>query len=220
MTISVIAGSSQGIGLELVRQLAARGETVVAVCRGEMPEVPGDVRVETGLDFTTEGVMERLAARLTGLEVGLLVVNAGLLVPDTFDTFDVAQLRAQLEINAIAPLLLVRALRPNLKRGSKVALVTSRMGSMADNTSAGYYGYRMSKAALNMAGTCLAVDLKPAGIAVGLLHPGYVRTRMVGWHGEIDVGQAALGIIGHIDRLDLTNTGGFWHASKAMRLPF
>jgi NAD(P)-dependent dehydrogenase (short-subunit alcohol dehydrogenase family) len=115
-------------------------------------------------------------------------------------------------VNALAPLLLARALLPNLTAGSKLALITSRMGSIDDNGSGGYYGYRMSKVALNMAGRSLAVDLKPRGIAVAILHPGMVATRMVGFSG-IPPEQAALGLLERIDALTLERSGSFWHAN-------
>src|SRR6185295_20091155 len=100
-----------------------------------------------------------------------------------------------------------------LAPGSKVALMTSRMGSIADNTSGSMYGYRMSKAALNMAGASLAHDLKPRGIAVVILHPGYVRTEMTGGHGNIDPADAAKQLMTRIDELTPGTSGRFLHAN-------
>jgi len=102
---------------------------------------------------------------------------------------------------------------PLLGSGSKIAIITSRMGSVADNTSGSMYGYRMSKAAVNMAGVSLARDLKGRGIAVALLHPGYVRTDMTGGNGFIDAPEAASGLIARIDELSLETSGGFWHSN-------
>src|SRR5690606_18896752 len=107
----------------------------------------------------------------------------------------------------------------NLHSGSKLACITSRMGSMGDNTSGGYYGYRMSKAALNAACVSLAHDLKPRGIAVIVLHPGYVQTRMVGFSDDIPPDQAAANLVKRIDELTLENTGVFLHANGE-RLPW
>ena len=87
------------------------------------------------------------------------------------------------------------------------------MGSIADNTSGGSYGYRMSKAAVNAAGKSLSLDLQPAGVAVALIHPGYVRTEMTGGNGLIDAPEAAAGIASVIERLSLRNTGQFWHSN-------
>src|SRR5690606_35848838 len=97
----------------------------------------------------------------------------------------------------------------NLGRGSKIALISSRMGSLADNTSGGRYGYRMSKAALNMAGVSLAHDLRAREIAVALLHPGLVGTDMIGGVGDVTPEQAASRLAARIDALDMHNTGTF-----------
>jgi NAD(P)-dependent dehydrogenase (short-subunit alcohol dehydrogenase family) len=115
-------------------------------------------------------------------------------------------------VNALAPLQLVATLRPRLAAGAKIGLVTSRMGSIGDNSSGGYYGYRMSKAALNAAGMSLAHDLRGAGIAVFLLHPGYVRTDMTGGAGERSPDEAAAGLLQRMDALGLAQSGSFWHA--------
>ncbi|QHJ09860.1 C-factor [Paraglaciecola mesophila] len=113
----------------------------------------------------------------------------------------------------MGPLLVTQLLKDQLVAGSKVALITSRMGSMTDNTSGGYYGYRMSKAALNMAGVSLAHDLKPAGIAVGLFHPGYVQTEMVNYGGDVSAQEASARIIQRINQLTLADSGSFYHAN-------
>ena len=111
------------------------------------------------------------------------------------------------------------ALLGNLARGSKIAIVTSRMGSIGDNTSGGYYGYRMSKSAVNMAGASLARDLKPRGIAVALLHPGFVRTEMTGRQGNVDAKDAVRDLLARIDALTLDTSGTFWNAGGE-RLPW
>ena len=97
--------------------------------------------------------------------------------------------------------------------------MTSRMGSISDNTSGGYYGYRISKAALNVAGKSLAEDLRREGIAVALLHPGYVQTDMTGHGGDVTPAQAAAGLVRRVDELNLENSGSFWHAN-GQRLPW
>ena len=114
----------------------------------------------------------------------------------------------------MAPLLLTRALLPQLRPGSKLALMTSRMGSIEDNSSGNSYGYRMSKAALNMAGKSLAIDLQPHGIAVAILHPGLVSTRMINFNPQgISPEQAVQGLLARIDALTLETSGSFWHAN-------
>ncbi|MFO0076716.1 MAG: SDR family oxidoreductase [Cyanobacteriota bacterium] len=213
MTQWLITGANRGIGLELCRRLQARGEGVIAVCRSTSPELEAlGVQVEAGIELTAEASIHDLVARLEGLPLDGLILNAGILEGDSLATFDADSVRRQFEVNALAPLLLCRALLPNLASGSRVALITSRMGSIDDNGSGGYYGYRMSKVALNMAGRSLAIDLAPRGIAVAILHPGMVATRMVGFSG-IPPQQAAEGLLARIDGLSLETSGSFWHAN-------
>ena len=92
-------------------------------------------------------------------------------------------------------------------------MITSRMGSISDNGSGAYYGYRASKAALNAFSKSLAIDLKPKGVAIALLHPGFVQTRMVGFNGDITPAQAASGLAERIEELTLATSGGFWHSN-------
>jgi NAD(P)-dependent dehydrogenase (short-subunit alcohol dehydrogenase family) len=214
MGISVVTGANRGIGLELVRQLKARGASVVAVCRNSSPELDAlGVRVESGIDVTAPTAWSKLAGRLAHDDIDLLIQNAGILVPDSLDNVDLDEVRAQFVLNAMAPLFLTRALAPRLRAGAKVALITSRMGSIGDNGSGGYYGYRMSKAALNAAGVSLAHDLKPRGVAVILLHPGSVRTEMTRGHGMIEPAEAVRGLLQRIDELRLETSGRFLHQS-------
>ncbi|MFN7898668.1 MAG: SDR family oxidoreductase [Synechococcaceae cyanobacterium] len=213
MTTWLITGSNRGIGLELTRQLSARGERVIAVCRSASPELETlGVAIEAGVELTCEADLAALAERLRGVSLAGAILNAGILIADSLENLDATGLRRQFEVNAVAPLLLSRALLPNLTAGSKLALITSRMGSIDDNSSGGYYGYRMSKTALNMAGKSLAVDLRPKGIAVAILHPGMVATRMVNFAG-IPPEKAARGLLARIDELSLETSGRFWHAN-------
>jgi NAD(P)-dependent dehydrogenase (short-subunit alcohol dehydrogenase family) len=212
MGVAVVTGANRGIGLELVRQLSARGARVVAVCRRSSPELDAlGVRIESGRDLTLATAWPEIAERLANDEIDLLVQNAGMLVADSLGDIDPAGVRAQFELNALAPLFLTRALASRLRAGSKVALVTSRMGSMGDNGSGGYHGYRMSKAALNAAGVSLARDLAPRGIAVVILHPGAVRTDMTGGQGMIEAEESVCGLLQRIDELRLETTGRFLH---------
>ena len=211
---TVVTGANRGIGFELVRQLAERGAEVVAVCRHRSVELDAlGVEVEEGIDVSRDDSGTELARRLDGAPVDLLVNNAGILTKESLDDLDFDRIRRQLEVNALGPLRITAALLPTLQEGSKVALVTSRMGSIADNGSGGSYGYRMSKAALNMAGKSLAVDLKGRGVAVVVLHPGYVRTDMTGGGGNLEPAEAARGLIARIDELDLASSGSFRHSN-------
>jgi NAD(P)-dependent dehydrogenase (short-subunit alcohol dehydrogenase family) len=208
----VVTGANRGIGLELVRIFHARGETVVAGCRTSSPELDAlGVRVES-LDVSDDASVAAFAARVQG-PVDVLVNNAGLLSRETLQDLSSDRIRRQFEVNAMGPLRVSGALAPKLRKGSKVAIITSRMGSIADNTSGGMYGYRMSKAAVNAAGKSLAMDLAPSGVSVALLHPGYVRTGMTGGTGHVGPDEAASDLVARIDGMTAENTGSFWHAN-------
>lgn len=215
MAVCLVTGANRGIGLEYCRQLKQRGDTVIAVCRSLTPELKAlDVQVEEGIDITDDDSVAALVKRLQGTQIDILINNAGILERVTLDDLDIESILKQFEVNAVGPLCLTRALLPNLKSGSKVAIMTSRMGSIGDNTSGGSYGYRMSKAALSMAGKSLSHDLKEHGIAVGILHPGLVSTRMTGFtNSGITPAQAVEGLLARIDELNLENTGTFWHSN-------
>ncbi|WP_431025261.1 SDR family oxidoreductase [Halomonas sp. H5] len=218
MTSTVlITGANRGVGLALARHYHAAGWAVIGVCRscGEAAAELGEI-AETlieGIDVTRPEDVTRLQRELVGRRLDLLINNAGLLKDEALGSIDFDSIREQMEINAYAPLRVSEALLGNLGEGAKIANITSRMGSIADNDSGGRYGYRASKAALNAFGKSLAVDLKPRGIAVAQIHPGYVKTRMVNFGGLIEAEEAAAGIAQRIEELTLRTSGGFWHSS-------
>jgi NAD(P)-dependent dehydrogenase (short-subunit alcohol dehydrogenase family) len=187
------------------------------VCRQSSAELQASAaRIEAGVEVTDDVALAGLAERLAGIEIDRLLVCAGVLSSESLDALDsdaAQRIRRQFEVNALAPLRLVHALLPRLGRGSKVGILTSRMGSIADNGSGGYYGYRMSKAALNAAGRSLALDLAPRGISVFLLHPGFVRTDMTGGNGDISAEQSAANLMARVDALNEADSGSFWHAN-------
>ena len=212
MSTVVITGANRGIGLELARQYAERGDQVVAACRSGSASLER-LGTETVLnvDVTSEEGVANLVAHLDGARVDLLINNAGILLRETLEEMDFDAIRRQFEINSIGPLRVTHALLGNLQPGSKVAIITSRMGSIGDNTSGSRYGYRMSKAAVNMAGVSLAHDLRSRDIPVAILHPGAVRTEMTAGHGLIDAPESVVGLITRIDALSADNSGTFWH---------
>lgn len=211
MKTYAITGANRGIGLELTRALLSRGDAVIGICRHISPELEDSgARVATGVDVTHDEGVAALAKALTGTKIDVLVNNAGLLIPDGLDSFEHEALVRQMEVNAFGPLRVTRALLPLMDTHGKIAVVTSRMGSMGDNHSGGYYGYRMSKAAVNAAFVSLARDLSPRGIAVGIFHPGMVATEMTGGNG-IPPAEAAAGILQRLDALTLENAGKFFH---------
>ena len=222
MSTYLVTGANRGIGLEICRQLVARGDGVIAVCRSPSDELGSlGAEVVDGIDVSEPADAAALAGRLSGREIDVLINNAGILRRDGLGRIAASMddLLAQFRTNSIGPILVTQALLSNLHRGSKIGIVTSRMGSVTDNTSGGAYGYRMSKAAVNIAGVSLAHDLKDEGIAVALLHPGYVRTDMTGHEGFVDTDESARGLIERMDELTLETSGGFWHANGE-RLPW
>lgn len=212
MATVLVTGCNRGIGLEVCRQYHARGDDVIAVCRNASDELAAiGVRVIDGIDVTDDDGIATLTAALNGESIDILLNNAGILRSDTIDTVDYDAMVEQYRVNTIGPLRVTRALRNNLKKGSKVGIVTSRVGSIDDNSSGRNYGYRCSKTAANMVGVNLHHDLSPHGIAVALLHPGYVATDMTGGGGVSPV-ESASGLIARLDELSLGTSGGFWHA--------
>ena len=215
MATVLVTGANRGIGLEYCRQLSVRGDDVIAVCREASPELESlGIRIEAGIELTDSSAIDELMSRLLHQSLDGAILNAGILHSTGLNDLDVDSIRQQFEVNALAPLRLASALTRHLSSGSWIALMTSRMGSIADNTSGGSYGYRMSKAALNMAGQSLAVDLKPRGIAVAILHPGLVATRMINFNPNgISPQQSVEGLLNRIDALTLETSGSFCHAN-------
>jgi NAD(P)-dependent dehydrogenase (short-subunit alcohol dehydrogenase family) len=219
MATVLITGANRGIGFEMARQLNARGDTVIAACRRSSVELDGlGIEVIDGFEVTGDPSMDMLTVALQGRRLDWLINNAGILERTSLDNLDFAAMERQFQVNSIGPLRVTAALRGNLEEGSKVFIVTSRMGSIDDNTSGGSYGYRMSKAAVNMAGKSLSVDLKEAGIGVFLMHPGWVSTDMTGGTG-IAAEDSAAGLIRTMDGLDIGRTGTFWH-QEGYELPW
>jgi NAD(P)-dependent dehydrogenase (short-subunit alcohol dehydrogenase family) len=216
MSNIVITGANRGIGLALTRQYRDRGDSIVAVCRHSSSELDAlGVRVESGIEITDSRSLADLTRRLSDVDIDVLINNAGVMRRTDFNDIEdqLDAYRLQFEVNSLAPLRVTRALVERLSEGSKVAIITSRMGSIADNDSGGHYGYRMSKTAVNMGGVSMAQELAGRGIAVGLLHPGYVRTGMTGNTGHVDTDESAAGLIRRIDELSMENTGSFHHAN-------
>lgn len=218
MATILITGANRGIGLALASHWAQRGDRVIAACRRRSPALDAldGVQVEPGVDVTNAEALHALAGRLRDIAIDVLVCNAGILGRESLDALDADawdSMRRQFEVNTLGPLRVVQALQTNLHEGGKVGIITSRMGSVADNGSGGYYGYRASKAAVNAIGKSLANDLRERGIAVFLLHPGFVATDMVGGQGDISAPDAAAQLVERLDTLGMADTGSFHHAN-------
>lgn len=215
MATYLITGANRGIGYEYCRQLKVRGDHPIAICRTASEELKQlGIQIEEGVDITSDASVSDLRTRLGDIAIDVLINNAGILKRVTLEDLDFDSIRQQFEVNALGTLRVTHALLPNLKAGSKIVLMTSRMGSITDNTSGSSYGYRMSKVALSMAGKSLAHDLKPRGITVAILHPGLVQTRMTNFTaGGITPEASVKGLLARIDELTLENSGSFWHAN-------
>ncbi len=212
MSTILVTGCNRGIGLELVRQLQDRGDTLIAVCReaSEALKASG-ARIIEGVDVADGDAVQRLREAIGDEPLDVIINNAGILRRDAFGSLDYEEMLEQYRVNTLGPLRVTEALSGNLREGSKVAIVTSRVGSIEDNGSGGNWGYRASKTAVNMIGKNLVHELTPRGIAVALLHPGLVATEMTNKTG-IPPAESASGLVDRIDELNLENTGTFWHA--------
>lgn len=209
----LVTGANRGIGLELCKQLSSRGDELIAVCRAGSADLESlNLRVIENIDVSSGESIDLLRDQLANVKLDWLINNAGILAVESLDGLNFDTIEQQFRVNSMGPLRVTAALMDNLSAGSKVGIITSRMGSIADNTSGGYYGYRMSKAAVNMAGASLAHDLRPRGVAVALLHPGMVATEMTGRQG-IPPAESASGLIQRMDELQMDQSGSFWHAN-------
>ena len=221
MATFLVTGSNRGIGLEFCRQLHARHNHVIAVCRQTSPELEAmGVEVLSGIELTCETSIAGLIRILDNRQLDGVILNAGTMQAMGLEDLDSEAIKYQFEVNALAPLLLAQSLIGLIPHGAKIGLITSRMGSIEDNTSGGSYGYRMSKVALNIAGRSLSIDLKPRGISVAILHPGLVSTRMINYNPNgISTKTAVEGLLARIDALELDTSGTFWH-SNGQELPW
>ncbi len=219
----VITGARRGLGLEFTRQLLARGDRVTALVR-DVKQAPGltalldgaQGRLRVGACDITSDAAIRAAVSLLGLDVepvDVLINNAGVYLDAEADfaDLDFSKVVASVEINAVGPMRVTRALLPALKRSrahAVVAQITSLMGSIGDNSSGGAYAYRMSKAALNMFNKSFAVD-HPEIIALAL-HPGWVRTEMGGVQAPIMPVDSVRGMLKVIDGATAAQSGHFY----------
>ena len=202
----VITGANRGIGLEFCHQFKAQGHELTALCRTTSPELE-----QLGVTVV-ENVDVRKPPEFTTLQpVDWLLLNAGIWRDESLEDLNFETILEQFEVNSLGPMRIFQKISHKLGEGSKIGLVTSQMSSMTDNTSGGRYGYRGSKAALNAFGVSLALDLKARGIAVALLHPGYVATDMTDNKGSIQPSESVAGLMKVMQKLHLENSGKFWN---------
>lgn len=223
----IITGANRGIGLAFVKHYLLSGWQVSACCRDlskalELKQLlSGDNSLNViELDVTDPSSITRLAQAVDAQPIDLLINNAGYYGPKgvSFGHTAVEEWRRVLEVNTIAPLLLTEALYPNLKRAIRplVAFISSKVGSMEDNTSGGGYYYRSSKAALNSVVKSLSIDLRQDGIKCVALHPGWVQTEMGGPNALIDTDTSVEGMCQVIDTLTPNQSGNFYDYQGAV----
>ncbi|TGK25319.1 SDR family oxidoreductase [Leptospira stimsonii] len=207
-----ITGTNRGIGLELTKHFLSKGDQVFALCRKSSAELSRlkPTQIFEGIDVLDSNSIQGLSSKILDTKIDILINNAGILIPDNLQSLDEDNIITQFLVNALGPLKVVHALLPSLKADSKLVFLTSRMGSIADNTSGAYYGYRASKAALNAFAVSLARDLSPKGISVGIFHPGMVATEMTGRQG-ISTQESVVGLAERIEALNLASSGKFFH---------
>ena len=221
MATWLVTGASRGLGLEFVRQLADRGERVIATCRGDHSMRGLDALYDTRenfqvmeLEVADDKSIAALGRQLEGQAIDVLINNAGIygsrgLSLGKLDGDDWAEV---MRVNCIAPVLLAQTLLPNLRRGKarKLVFITSKMGSIADNRGGGSYAYRSSKSALNAAVKSLSVDLAGEDFISVVLHPGWVQTDMGGPDALIDAQTSVSGMLRMIDRVGPVDSGSFF----------
>lgn len=217
----LITGANRGIGLEFTRQYLQQGWQVIACCRepgsaDELQQLAGNqltakqLKIEQ-LDVADFDQIDRLAAKLKGQALDILINNAGIYHGSSLQHVDYQGWAESFKVNSMAPLKMTQAFLTHIaaSQGKKVATLTSKMGSIDDNTSGGSYIYRSSKTAVNMVMKSLALDLQPQGIAAVTLHPGWVQTDMGGSNALINTQQSVAGMRQVIDALKLASSGRF-----------
>jgi len=215
----VITGANRGIGLAMAKICSKRGDNVYALCRKSSVALTElNATVISNVDISTEAGVDQAITALSDIHIDLLINNAGIYRDENLTDFNKMTITEQFSVNALAPLALTYALLACLSANSKVAFITSRMGSIADNDSGGRYGYRMSKVALNIGAVSLAKDLASEQIAIGIYHPGYVQTDMVNSpgstsNGDISSDVSAQRLLNLMDELTMNDSGVFRHSN-------
>lgn len=216
----LVIGGNRGLGFGFVQSLLDRKAYFVHATTRDL-EASEDLRALQdhpqlrlhALDVAKEDARAEFVEELDGLPLDLVIHNAGIYGPHGLNLGELPETewRKVLHVDTVAPLLMAQALLPNLKAASpsRIAFLTSRMGSIADNGSGGSYLYRSAKAGLNAAVRSLALDLQADGISVLLLHPGWVQTRMGGDHAPLTVEESVRGMLERIREMDLESSGRF-----------
>ena len=218
MSTVLITGANRGLGYEFVKQYSENGFEVLACCRNinnakelkELAETSNKIKVYE-LDVGNVKAIKSLSQQLQNEKIDVLINNAGIYRSSTVGNINYDEWIESFKVNTIAPYQIVENFLNQIINGDlkNVVSITSKMGSIDDNTSGGSYIYRSSKTALNSMMRSLTHDLKNQGIATLTLHPGWVRTDMGGPGGWIDSFESVQGMIKQIDKLTLDNSGTY-----------
>ncbi|KAG9999836.1 NAD(P)-binding protein, partial [Aureobasidium melanogenum] len=222
----LVVGATRGLGFELAKQYAERGDTVYGTARSSKPqEAPANIHWINGIDVAEEIAGAKLVKSLDGShKLDIVILAAGYFELETFDKLDFEKELLMYKTSAIGPVFIVQHLFKAglLGKCSKVIIVSSESGSITlrhESEGGGNYGHHASKAASNMVGKLLSLDLKEHGVAVGLVHPAFMRTEMtkgVGFDKYWDAGGAvtpdvsARSVIEFVDTFDISKTGQYW----------
>jgi NAD(P)-dependent dehydrogenase (short-subunit alcohol dehydrogenase family) len=214
----LITGANRGLGLEFARQFAAAGWRVIGTARkpDEAVELKAHQVTIMPLDVADPESVASLAASLEERAIDLLINNAGIFPRvNSIDEIDLNDYSRTLAVNTLGPVLVTRALLPNLRLGKKKTIVniSSRLGSIDLNDSGRYYGYRESKAALNMFTKTLANELRAEEFICAAIHPGWVQTDMGGKSANLTPEESINGMRAVIDRLGPEDSGTYWSYS-------
>jgi NAD(P)-dependent dehydrogenase (short-subunit alcohol dehydrogenase family) len=221
MATYLITGANRGLGLEFARQLAGKNHVVIGTARD--PDKATDlarlahqvIRLDVGDAASIKGVREQLKNR----PIDVLINNAGMSSPSkSIKTLEAAELETVFRVNALGPVLVAQAVLENLRAGARklILSITSQLGSIANNTGGSSYGYRGSKAALNMLNKCMANELKSDGFTCIVAHPGWVKTDMGGPGAPLEAEQSVKDLLAIVERLTPADNGKFFDHGGGM----
>jgi NAD(P)-dependent dehydrogenase (short-subunit alcohol dehydrogenase family) len=212
----LVTGANRGLGLEFVKQLKAKGYTIIATARQPAKATALNAtgaRVEQ-LDVSSQASVDALAGALKGVPIDILINNAGMVnrADSSLDTLDFAAMERSFQVNSLGPLRVTQALLPNLLAGidKTIINITSRLGSIELSTG-GLYSYRTSKAALNQINKIISVELAPQGFTSIVMHPGWVKTDMGGPDATLEVEESINGMVAVIESLSSADSGKFFN---------
>lgn len=213
MNIAIV-GSNRGIGLELVKKFSSDGSNVYAFCRrcSQALFAASPFQIIENFDVVDKDTMKEVLNENIKVKFDMVIHVSGILKEDCEESFEADSIE-QFRVNAIGPINSYEAFSSFLTENAKFGVLTSQLGSITNNLSGGRFGYRMAKAAANMACKNLSINAQSRGVTVVMLHPGYVETDMTGNSADISAETSAEGLKKILDNISLSQTGTFWHVN-------